>query len=96
MPKPKGVPKTGGRKKGTPNKATEGIKDLLAGLFDDAETKKRWLFFLNHRDIAYRWKAFELYNAYRFGKPVMPIQGAEDAPPIHIDISAIPRKRERA
>ncbi len=88
--------KTGGRKKGTPNKATEGIKDLLAELFDDAETKTRWLKFLNHKDPAIEWKAFELYNGYRFGKPVMPIQGAEDAPPVHIDISAIPRKRERA
>jgi hypothetical protein len=25
---------------------------------------------------------------------VMPIVGSEDAPPVHIDISAIPRKRE--
>lgn len=88
--------KTGGRKKGTPNKATEGIKDLLAELFDDNQTKERWLKFLDHKDHAIRWKAFELYNAYRFGKPVMPISGAEDAPPVHIDISAIPRKRKRA
>lgn len=88
--------KTGGRKAGTPNKATQGIKDLLAELFDDAALKKKWEHFLNHADPTLRWKAFELYNAYRFGKPVMPISGAEDAPPVMINISAIPRKRKRA
>jgi hypothetical protein len=31
---------------------------------------------------------------YLFGKPVQPIQGAEDAPPILINVSAIPKKRE--
>jgi hypothetical protein len=42
-----------------------------------------------------RLKAFKLANAYLFGKPAMPTIGSEDAPPIHIDISAIPMKRER-
>lgn len=88
--------KTGGRKAGTPNKATQGIKELLADIFDDAELKKRWLKFLDHKDPAIAWKAFELYNAYRFAKPPMPIVGDEDLPPVHIDISAIPRKRKRA
>lgn len=88
--------KTGGRKPGTPNKATQGIKELLAGLFDDADLQKRWKFFLNHVDSGIRWKAFELYNAYRFAKPPMPIVGDEDLPPVMINISAIPRKRKRA
>jgi hypothetical protein len=37
-----------------------------------------------------------MVNHYLFGKPAMPIIGSEDQPPVHIDISAIPRKRERA
>jgi hypothetical protein len=30
MSRPKGLPKTGGRKKGTPNRSTSELKDLLA------------------------------------------------------------------
>lgn len=88
--------KTGGRKAGTPNKATQGIKDLLAELFDDEETKKRWLFYLNHKDPGVSWKAFELYNAYRFCKPPLPVVGSEQQPPVKINISAIPMSRKRA
>jgi hypothetical protein len=88
--------KTGGRKPGTPNKATQSIKDLLNRVLPEGELEKRWQHFLDHRDPQIRWKAFGLANAYLFGKPVMPIQGAEDTPPVHIDISAIPRKREIA
>jgi hypothetical protein len=32
MPRPEGLPKTGGRKKGTPNKKSELLPDLLANL----------------------------------------------------------------
>lgn len=88
--------KTGGRTAGTPNKATQGIKDLLARLFDDKELAKRWRFFLDHKDPGLRWKAFELYNAYRFCKPPLPVVGDEDLPPVSINISAIPRTRKRA
>lgn len=88
--------KTGGRKAGTPNKATQGIKELLSELFDDAEVKKRWRKFLDHADPAIAWKAWELYLAYRFCKPALPVVGDEELPPVHIDISAIPRKRKRA
>jgi hypothetical protein len=88
--------KTGGRKPGTPNKVTDGIKQLLNRVLHEKELEKRWRYFLDHRDPQIRYKTFELANAYMFGKPVMPIQGAEDAPPVHIDISAIPMKRKRA
>jgi hypothetical protein len=37
-------------------------------------------------------KAFELMLHYRFGRPVQPVAGGdEEAPPIKIDISAIPK-----
>lgn len=98
MAKPfkKGRAKTGGRKAGTPNKATESIKNLLNEKLSEERLGQMWEFFLTHKDLHYRWKAFELANAYLFGKPVMPIQGAEDAPPILINVSAIPKRRERA
>jgi hypothetical protein len=43
-----------------------------------------------------RWEAFKLAQSYMFGKPVQPVVGEEMAPPIKIDISAIPMKRELA
>jgi hypothetical protein len=41
-------------------------------------------------------KAFELMLHYRFGKPVQPVVGEELAPPIKIDISAIPTRHVKA
>ena len=35
MARPKGLPKTGGRKKGTPNKLTKAVKDALGEAFDE-------------------------------------------------------------
>jgi hypothetical protein len=92
----KGRAKTGGRSAGTPNKATDSIKNLLNRLLPEERLAAEWEHHLKHKDQTIRWKAFELANAYLFGQPVKPIQGAEDAPPVHIDISAIPRKRKRA
>ena len=34
MPKPKGLPKTGGRQKGTPNKVTADLKTAIIGAFE--------------------------------------------------------------
>jgi len=95
MPKPKGLPKTGGRKKGTPNKVTDSIKNLLNELFPEARLKRLWEYHLKTEVPSTRYRTFEMVNHYLFGKPAMPIIGSEDQPPVHIDISAIPRKRER-
>lgn len=38
-PKEKGCAKTGGRKKGTPNKVTRKVKEFLAALVDKAEVQ---------------------------------------------------------
>lgn len=35
MPKPKGTPKTGGRKKGTPNKVTASLREWITELIDN-------------------------------------------------------------
>ena len=100
MPTPKfekGRAKTGGRKKGSPNKVTENIKALmLETVFPRDRIVSEFEFFLKHRDPYLRWKAFELGLAYGFGKPALPVKGTENAPPVHIDISAIPRKRALA
>jgi hypothetical protein len=91
----KGHEKLGGRKKGTRNKVTDSIKTLLNTLLPEEELAALWKQKLYSKDPHVALEAFKLANHYMFGKPVIPIQGAEDAPPIHIDISAIPRKRER-
>jgi hypothetical protein len=41
-------------------------------------------------------KAFELAIHYMFGKPVQSVVGKDFAPPIKIDISAIPRHLVKA
>jgi len=88
--------KTGGRKKGTPNKATQSIKDLLLSVLEDSRNRQEWEYWLKHKDPHYRWEAFKLAQFYLFGKPVQPIASEELAPPIKIDISAIPSFRVKA
>ena len=84
--------KTGGRKKGTPNKATQSIKDLLLSVLEDSRNRQEWEYWLKHKDPHYRWEAFKLAQFYMFGKPVQPVASEELAPPIKIDISAIPTR----
>ena len=88
--------KTGGRKKGTPNKATQSIKDLLLSVLEDSRNRQEWEYWLKHKDPHYRWEAFKLAQFYLFGKPVQPVASEELAPPIKIDISAIPSFRVKA
>lgn len=88
--------KTGGRKAGTPNKVTAEIKTLLNSILPEKELAAQWRFFLKHKDIHIRMETFKLANHYLFGKPVQIVAGSEELPPVHIDISAIPRNRERA
>ena len=39
MGKPKGMPKTGGRRAGTPNKVTGNLREFVSGLIDDNREK---------------------------------------------------------
>ena len=87
--------KTGGRQKGARNVATAGIKALLAQVLSDSELKRRWKKWLGHRDQHIAFEAFKLALAYLYGKLIQPIVGEDVAPPVHIDISAIPFRRER-
>jgi hypothetical protein len=84
--------KTGGRTAGTPNKASAGMKSLLAEMLPDDQLKKEWSKWLRHSDPRIAFEAFKLASAYLFGKPVQAVAGEEMAPPIKIDISAIPAR----
>ena len=71
---------------------TKSLKDLLNELFPEERLKKLCEFHLNNEVPSTRYRTFEMVNHYLFGKLVMPISGAEDVPPVHIDISAIPHR----
>jgi hypothetical protein len=88
--------KTGGRQKGARNVASVGIKTLLGEVLSDGELKSRWKNWLGHRDERIAFEAFKLALSYLYGQPVQPVVGEELAPPIKIDISAIPSYRELA
>ena len=89
----KGHEKLGGRQKGTGNKATVAIKELLNSKVTDEELWKLWKKKLYSKDPHIAIKALELVLHYKYGKPVQPIVGEELAPPIKIDISAIRKFR---
>jgi hypothetical protein len=59
------------------------------------ELEKLWNEKLRSKDEHIAMKAFELALHYMFGKPVQPEVSQEQAPPIKIDISAIPQHRVR-
>ncbi|MFY3543111.1 hypothetical protein ACOTH0_08865 [Achromobacter xylosoxidans] len=87
--KPKGLPKTGGRTKGTPNRATADIKALaqlhaveaiatLAEIMKDPE----------HPPAARVAAAKELIDR-GFGKATQPIAGDPDLPPVALTPTTI-------
>jgi hypothetical protein len=92
----KGHKKLGGRKPGSRNQAVTDLKQLLNRMIPEEMLERMWWKELRNKDPHLRLKAFELMLHYRFGKPVQPIVGEENAPPIKIDISAIPSFREKA
>lgn len=55
-----------------------------------------WLGLIACPDLRLRFDVMKYLTDRRDGKPVQPIVGDEAAPPIQINISAIPMKRERA
>ena len=72
------------------------MKSLLAEMLPDDRLKKEWNKWLRHSDPRIAFEAFKLANAYLFGKLAQTVASEELAPPIKIDISAIPRYLERA
>ena len=92
----KGHEKLGGRKKGTRNKGTDSIKTLLNTVLPEEELAGLWKQKLYSKNPHVAMKAFEMAMQYMFGKPVQPVASEELAPPIKIDISAIPKFRVKA
>ena len=84
---------TGGRKPGSLNKATVGVKEILARVYTDEVQERNWR---NNKDPRIAWEAFKLAQSYLHGKPVQPLVGVEDSAPLTINVSAIPSHRELA
>jgi hypothetical protein len=83
-------------KKARRTKRHSSIKDLLLSVLEDSRNRQEWEYWLKHKDPHYRWEALKLAQFYMFGKPVQPVASEELAPPIKIDISAIPKFRVKA
>ena len=88
--------KTGGRKPGSLNRATLAVKEILARVQTDEIQERDWRKWLNHKDPHIAWEAFKLAQSYLHGKPVPPVVGVEESPPLTINVSAIPSYREPA
>ena len=94
MPFQKGRQKTGGRKAGTPNKVTKSAREILEQVFTEESLAKGLARLGNDPDPRIRLEIFKFVFAYLFGRPAQLTLG-EEPPPVKIDISAIPMKRER-
>lgn len=88
-----GHEKHGGRAKGTPNVATTDLKQMLNTHLPEAELWKLWQKKLYSKDEHIALRAFELALERMFGKVAQAVVGEENAPPVRIDISAIPKFR---
>jgi hypothetical protein len=65
MPRRKGTPKTGGRRKGSPNRVTRAVREFLTDLVDDAEIQQAVRERVLAGDTAGFFKALEMVH----GKP---------------------------
>jgi hypothetical protein len=71
--------KTGGRKLGSLNKATLGVKEILARVYTEQVQEKDWRKWRNRKDPRIAWEAFRLAQAYMHGKPIQPLAAAEES-----------------
>jgi hypothetical protein len=77
-------------------------ESVLARLGQDYEGKKLptedqiWLGLIACGDLRLRFDVMKYLTDRRDGKPIQPIVGDEGRPPVTINISALPRTRERA
>lgn len=53
------------------------VKQALDIALPAAKEASEWQAYLNHPDKHIRWEAFKLAMAYRHGKPIQPVSGAE-------------------
>ena len=86
MAKPKGLPKSGGRKAGTPNKATKDIKELARVHGPEVIEGLVRLFREADGDAARIAAAKEILDR-GYGRPTQPIAGDDDMPAIRQALS---------
>jgi hypothetical protein len=86
--------KTGGRRKGTPNKRVDlqEFLDLIEEQIDPIKLAKKFLCGKNPSE-----RVFLRFLEYRYGKPISVVTGNDDgSAPMIINTSAIPRHHGRA
>jgi hypothetical protein len=81
MARPKGIPKTGGRQKGTSNKATADVKALARQHSDSAIKRLAYLMTKAESEQAQVAACKELLDRAH-GKPAQAIVGDDDGPPV--------------
>jgi hypothetical protein len=72
MPRPKGTPKTGGRKRGTPNKATKTIREAWVEAFN----------LVNQQIPLHEWGAANPEKFYPLATKLIPIDVTSGDKPI--------------
>lgn len=78
--RPKGTPKTGGRQKGTPNKATVEVRDLCQRLLADPEYQRTFKQRLLSGDLAPGMEQTVWHYAYGKPKDTVELQGEHGGP----------------
>ena len=63
-------------------------KELLRGVISVEQEKAFWNKFLNNSNDLIAKDAFQLWNAYHYGKPLQPVAGDSDGGPIHISFDS--------
>jgi hypothetical protein len=81
--RPKGQPKTGGRQKGSPNKATREIREAARGLLEDPTYVQNLQARLNDGSAG---AVESLLYHYAYGKPKETIEHQTPMAPVLIDL----------
>lgn len=74
MPRQKGTPKTGGRKKGTPNKITRDVREFVERIFTQADPEKTALALLRSKNVQAKTGMFIRLLDHYYGKPKQGIE----------------------
>lgn len=69
MPRPPGLPKTGGRKKGTPNKCRKSIDYFAEQVFKKTDMVQKGMELLEHKDPRVQAMVWCRLMDYKFGRP---------------------------
>lgn len=76
--RPKGLPKTGGRAKGVPNKVTRDLKEMILGALDDAGGRKYLLAQAKVNPVAFMTLIGKVLPTTLANDPDNPITGLTD------------------